>query len=237
MKSEQRHELQQNSLARWLEGTIEWCRMNAPLLVGIVLGILIVVGGITYFRHRSESRAVDEWSEFFAAAQRDDTIKLQSIGTRYAADTPGQLATLLLADTALASGVELMSSDREEAEKKLNDAKTGYFDVRNKSSDSLLKERATLGLARYYESVGMLEEAIKEYQSLAKDWPNGPFSKLAEQKIEYLQFPSTQAFAKWYREHKPLPPAPAGAAGMPNFGDLHKLPTDEKSFPAGSSQK
>lgn len=231
MKSEQRHELQQNSLARWLERAVEWCQVNAPLLLGIVIGAAIVIGGISYFRYQSESRTADEWTQFFNAAQRDDTIKLQSIGTKFAGDTPGQLANLLLADAALASGVELMSSDRQEAETKLNDAKNRYAEVRQVASEPLIKQRAIFGLARYYESVGLLDESIKEYQTIAKDWPDGPFTEISKRKIEYLQFPSTQAFAKWYRDHKPLPPAPAGTAGMPNFGDLDKLPTDEKSFP------
>jgi hypothetical protein len=232
MKSEQRHELQQNSLARWLNDAGEWCRVNAPLLVGVVVGAALVIIGVTYFRHQSEARTTDEWTQFFAAAQRDDTVKLQSLGTKFAGDTPGQLAKLLLADTALNSGVELMSSDREEAEKKLNDAKNLYAEVRSAASEPLLKQRAVFGLARYYESVGLLEESTKEYQTIVKDWPDGPFTEIAKRKIEYLQFPSTVAFAKWYREHKPLPPAPAGTAGTPKLGEFDKLPTDESSFPA-----
>jgi hypothetical protein len=233
MKSEQRHELQQNSLARWLEDTVEWCKLNAPLLVGIVLGVAVVVGGYSYFRNQSETAAIDEWSQLFAALQRDDSVKLQSLGKRYSGQTTGQLANLYLADTELAAGVELMSTDRDQAEVKLNEAKNHYADVRQTASDALVLQRAVFGLARYYETMGLLPEAIKAYDTLVKDFPQGVFTEIAKRKVEFLQFPQTQAFADWYQKHKPLPPASTIGTGMPNFGDLDKLPPDEKSFPAG----
>jgi hypothetical protein len=231
MKSEQRHQLQQNELAARLVEAVEWCKQNAPLLFGAVLGLFVVVGGISYFRHRSQAGAVAEWADFFSAAGRRDSVKLESIGVVEASEISGQLANLMLADTALVNGVDLMSTDRVAAEEQLNLAKNKYAKVRQTARDPLLKQRALLGLARYYESVGLLEDAIKEYQALSTEFSDGLFVEQAKQKIAYLQEPGTKAFATWYREHKPLPPEPAGTAGLPGLGDLNKLPTDEKSFP------
>lgn len=234
MKSEQRHQLQQNELAARLVDAVEWCKQNAPLLLGVVVGLGLTIGAVAYFRHRSQSNAVAEWSDFFSAAGRQDSVKLESIGVVAAGDVTGQLSNLMLADTALNNGVDLMSTDRAAAEEQLNSAKNRYSKVRQTASDPLLKQRALLGLARYYETVGLLEEAIKEYTTLANDYPDGLFAEMAEEKIAYLQQPGTRAFAQWYRQHKPLPPEPAGTAGLPNLDDLNKLPSDETSFPGAT---
>jgi hypothetical protein len=231
MKSQHRHELQQNELASRLVDVVDWCKQNAPLLLGAVVGVIVVIGAFSYFRHRSATGAAAEWSAFFSAAGRQDTVKLDSIGVANAGDTTGQLANLLLGDTHLASGIEQMSSDRTAAEEQLNQAKTKYSKVRQTATDSLLLQRAALGLARYYETVGLLDDAVVEYEKLTKEWSDGPFAGVAKRKIEYLQLPSTRAFSKWYAEHKPLPPSASPRGTMPGLGDLNKLPDDEKSFP------
>ena len=45
MKAEHRHELHQNELAHRLTRALEWGRVNAPLLVGIVVGAAAGVTG------------------------------------------------------------------------------------------------------------------------------------------------------------------------------------------------
>jgi len=233
MKSEQRHELQQNELAARLTILVEWCKDNAALLVGVVAGVVVAFAAVSFYRSRSQAGAVAEWSEFFSAAGQQDTVKLDSISVVRSGDVPGQLANLLLADTALNAGVDLMSSDRTAADEQLNSAKNRYYKVQQTASDPLLLQRAALGIARYFETVGMLDESIAEYEKLATKWPDGLFADMAKTKIAFLKQPSTQSFAKWYRAAKPLPPAPAGTAGMPGLGDLN-LPPDASSFPQGA---
>jgi predicted negative regulator of RcsB-dependent stress response len=234
MKSEQRHELQKNELADGLVRAAEWSRVNTPLLLGVVAGAAVVVGGYLYFHNASLENAAGQWNTFFSAAGTQDAPQLESLSVRESGTPAGQMANLLLADTALSNGIDLMSTDRSAAEIKLNDAKNRYSKVRQEAADPLLNERAVLGLARYYETLGLLDEAVKEYTTLKTSWPNGPYADMAGRKIEYLSAASTKAFANWYREHKPLPPAPMGTGSFPGLGDL-KLPTDEKSFPGGGT--
>ncbi len=234
MKSEHRHELQKNVLADRLADCVDWSRRNAQLLTGVVVGAVVVLGLFFYLRGRWQESSIAGWNEFFSAAGRQDTMQLETLATREAGTPPGQLAALMLADVALNAGVDLMNSDRTLAEERLNSAKNNYILVRDSSRDPLLKERATLGLARYYESVGLLEEAIKEYETLIGEQADGPYADTARRKIAFLKEPSTKAFAAWYREHKPLPPSPIGT-GMPDFRNLDKLPPDETSFPPPSA--
>lgn len=233
MKAEHRHELQQNELADRLTRVVEWSRVNAPLLVGIVVGAGLVLGGINYFRNSANESAVERWNSFFSAAGRQDGNALETLATREAGSLAGQMANLLLADMALSNGIDLMSTDRGAAETQLNTAKTKYAAVGGQASDPLVAQRAILGLARYHETVGTLDEAAKEYEKLVKNYAKGPYAEAAKRKIDILGESSTQAFAAWYRDHKPLPPKPTDGLGLPPLGDL-KLPSDESSFPAAA---
>lgn len=231
MKTERRHELQTNTLALWLEHKIEWCKQNSAMLAATAAGICVVVGGYYYFANRARQTELASWSTYFNALGRQDSVALETLSNRETNAPQGQMADVLLADSALSSGIELMSTDRAGAEAQLNTAKNRYDRVRKSASDPLLIERATLGVARYYECVGLLEEAISEYEKLLKDFPQGPYADPVRRKIEYLKQPSTQAFVAWYREHKPLPPKPGETPTSLKPADLDKLPTDESSFP------
>lgn len=235
MKSEHRHQLQKNELAGRLEGAVEWSKRNSQTLAGVVVGVAVTLGLFYYLKNRWEEGAVAGWNEFFSAAGRNDTSALGTLATREGQALPGQMANLMLADTEFNNGVELMNTDRAAGEEQLNAAKTKYGMVRNGSTDPLIRQRTTLGLARYYEAVGLLEDSVKEYEALMKEAADGPYADLARRKIEYLNEPATKAFATWYREHKPLPPASALGTGMPSFGEIGKLPPDEGSFPSPSA--
>src|SRR5262249_1319416 len=112
MKSEQRHELQKNELADWLVQTAEWGRVNAPVLVGVIVGATVVIGGYLYFRNMATESAAAQWNTFFTASGRQDTRQLESLSVRDSGTPAGQMANLMLADTDLANGIELMSTDR-----------------------------------------------------------------------------------------------------------------------------
>lgn len=233
MKSEHRHELQQNELAQRLTGALEWSGANAPLLVGIVVGAAVVFGGILYFRNSMNESAQSRWDTFFSAAGRQDGNSLETLGARESGSLAGQMANILLADMALSNGIDLMSTDRGAAETQLNTAKAKYEKAGAQAADPLVTQRSILGLARYYETVGKLDEAKTEYQKLVSNHAKGPYAEMAKRKVSILTDSSTQAFAAWYRDHKPLPAKPGDGLGLPPMGDL-KLPNDESSFPAGS---
>jgi len=229
MKTERRHELEKNQLADWLGHTITWCEDNARLLVGCVAGLLIIGAAFAMLSNRKEEREAKAWDSFFAArsGQSADTTALESIAKTDKDLFAGKLADITLADIALNQGLELMSTDREQAETHLTQARNHYSEVR-KAGDEHLQERAELGLARCYESMGQIDEAKAEYTKL-KGRKDGLYVDLATQKLAYLDKPATIAFAKWFRDQKPKP-RPAGT-GFLNSGNLDKMPP----FPDGTA--
>ena len=231
MKTARRHELETNELADRLAPYVDWCRANLAIILAAVLGVLVVIGGFFYFQGRSKQRAAAAWDEFFKAQSANDTNRLVGLVDQQPDTAAGLLAALYLADLDFVQGVSLMSTDRDQAEGRLNDAKNRYVHVRQAATDARIQERAVLGLARYYESMGLIDEAKREYQAV-RDMPEGLYKTEAVRKLEMLEQPSFTAFADWYRKQRPKP-KPA-ATGTFDPDDLRAVPPDESTFPAAS---
>ena len=240
MKTERRHELQQNTLADWLGRQIVWAEQNVRLIIIGLVGVVIGAGLIAYWNNSRAERRQEAWSDYLGAMESRDSVgqtkALESVANNASDLPPGQMADILLADIALNQGIDQLKTDRAAAEKKLNEAKKRYSDARNAASDQNLKDRATLGLARFYETMGLLEEATKEYRTLA-DSPASLYQLEAERKIDYLSKPATIMFAKWYRKQKlePAASASATARSVVDKDEIGKLPADESSFPGAGT--
>lgn len=231
MKTARRHELQTNELADHLGPFVGWCRANLALILASVLGVVVVVGAFFYFQGRSQERAASAWDEFFKAQSANDQSRLVTLVERQPDTTAGVLAALYLADLDFVQGVNLMSTDREQAEARLNDAKNRYVHVRQAAGDPHVRERAVLGLARYYESMGLFDDAKREYAAV-RDLNGGLYKTEAERKLKLLEQPSAVAFAEWYRKQRPKPKPTA--TGMFHPDDVKAVPPDESTFPAAS---
>lgn len=222
MKTERRHELEKNQLADGLGRAITWCEENARLLAGVVTGVLIIGAVFALLSNRKEEREAKAWNSYYTArAEADkDVAGLETVAKADGELFAGKLAELTLADIALNQGLAAMNTNRELAETQLTQARNYYLEVR-KSGEEHLQERADLGLARFHESMGQINEAKAEYKKL-KDRKKGLYVDLATQKLAYLDKPATLEFAKWFRDQKPKP-KPAGT-GLVNPSDLSKLP-------------
>jgi hypothetical protein len=242
MKTERRHELEKNQLADWLTSKITWCEENARLIAGVVAGIAII--GIVYFvlSNRKQEREASAWNTFFTANIGPDTGALETLAKNDGDLLAGQMADLRLADHFLSQGINEMSKDRAAATEKITKSKDFYSRL-EKSRTVWLQERAALGLARGYETLGMLDKAQEHYTKL-RDFKDGLYHDLAVEKLEYLGRKSTKEFAEWYKNHKPrkLPGAGAGPLvdpsrfTMPNDAAHSGLNlTPDTIFPAGTA--
>ena len=76
MKSERRHELQQNELAGWVGKFIEDIRPYATMILG---GVAVVVVGAMVWAYISGTQLAERqagWSEFHAALASEDVDEL-----------------------------------------------------------------------------------------------------------------------------------------------------------------
>ena len=234
MKTERRHELHTNALADWLGEQIERLRPYSRVAVGILLVIVVVLGLYTYLTTQSVAQTDKAWQRYFQAVdtlqQRGDPDPLTQLAqsSDFARTPVGYWSALSLADHHLNEGINQLFNDRAAAMQSLREAINEYTQVATQTQIPLLAERATLGIARAYESVNDLASARLAYEKLANE-SSGAFSAEAQQRMQDLDQDSTKRFYDWFFAATP-PRAPLGGPGMPgqrpNFGSL----PDEGSF-------
>jgi len=198
MKSERRHELQQNDLAKNLEGYWDQVKPYASWIVGgVVVGVLIAMV-ISFQRGESREERDAMWDEYYAAESTDDVEKLRELAAKHADRPLGEIATLTLADMSMAQGAQQDRAKRSEAQTKFDEAAKNYQSVAESTDDPMLKNRALYGQAQALEWMMQLEKAKEVYEQV-----EGPLAIQAEQRVAALNQPSTDKFYEMYAAYTP----------------------------------
>ena len=112
--------------------------------------------------------------------QGDIVEELNLVTDQFDDTQAGQWAALTAADIESARGVRLMFTDRAAAETSLNLAKSHYrevLDSKHAAKDTMLLRRAHFGLAQVYEAQGELDEAKKQYATVAESDKDRPWER------------------------------------------------------------
>ncbi len=227
MKTERRHELQTNELANWLGNATLFVERNARAVVGGVVALAIILIAYFYLTSESEAKRSAGWDQYFRAMQTNDVTELNDIVTNFDGSPVAAWSRLALADDNLIAGTNDLFTNRAIANDRLRAAATDYEEVVRSSAaakEQLLKQRATMGLARTYESLNELGKARELYWELAdeKRWEPPLYAAMSAQRLANLDQASTKEFYDWFAR---LQPTPATAApGTPL--DLEKLPDE-----------
>jgi hypothetical protein len=241
MKSERRHELQHNDLAEWTVRAYESVLPYRTSILGVTL--LLVVGLVAWeiWHGHSESQAFDGWNAVeipqaiyqFPAAQmpppyadQQYAAMMEQASEKYAGTPAGDWARVLTADSCLFLGQYQLMGEKEKATNLMNIAVDRYEKSLAASLGPMAHERALFGKARVLESVGKLPEATAAYQDLLKEFPQGTYKAVADQRLEQLGKPDTAEFYKAVAEYKPKvkKEAEKSAAGPSGKAENLKLP-------------
>ncbi|MBI2823630.1 MAG: hypothetical protein HYX69_02940 [Planctomycetia bacterium] len=235
MKTERRHELHTNTLANWLADRIDTLRPYSRLVAGVVLAVVVLAAAYAYFSSQSSQSRQQGWRAYFTALDKlrvlrdpQDMISLAQ-APNYQRSDVGYWAQLGLADYYYGAGVDELFADRAAAGSSLRLAVTNYTQVATQTQFPLLAERASLGLARAYESMNELEKARHYYELVISKWPEGAYAAEAKQRLDDLANDSTKRFYDWFFAQAPprQPPGGPGTPGAkPGFGAL----PDEGTF-------
>jgi hypothetical protein len=133
---------------------------------------------------------------------------------------------LTVADMHLGQGAALLYSDRAEAQKYLDQAKSAYERVAA-ADDAMLKTRARLGLAKAYESLCKPDEALKYYDLVAATEKDSAIGKSAAEAAQRLKSQEKDDFLEWFVKQTPKRPAPLPGIG----GNVPGLPGNLSSRP------
>ncbi len=233
MKSQERHELETNALAKLLA---HWTEKIGPYSSHLVFGLLAIVAVFAIWQLSKSAwsgRATEGWDRVTTTLveRNPDFDALKLAGEEYSSRLEGQLAKLVVADNELFTATYDFLSEKEQAMKALGVAEKIYNDLANEGNDSLIVGRARLGQARVLELKGKIPEAIKVYESLG-----GTFATLGKDRAEYLGKIPAEEYSTWLLDAQgAIPRRPVGLGGSMDFGaDPLQMPSVGQSEQAPS---
>ena len=225
MKTERRHELHHNVLADALENTAESLKPYAQLILGGLLAIAVVFGVYTYWSNRSQADLAHSWNSYLQASSTENIDDLRKVAEDHAGTPAAVWANLDLGDRALREGMDKLFTNRADAFDDLKKGEGYYLAAREATREPILGQRATLGLARVYESLVKLDKAKEEYARLKEHWPDSVYGPLAERRLADLQQQSTREFYDWFAAHEPKSPL-GGPLGTPGTRPPFEPPSE-----------
>ncbi len=221
MKSERRHELQTNVLANQAGQAIEKTKPFANLVLLGIAAVVVLALIFGFWQSQAQRRIATAWSEYYFAAASGDADQLAPVYEDYASTPAAGWARQAEADSQLSRGLDTFYLDRQQADDLFKSARSGYEAILDETNDSLLRSRATIGLAQVLESQGEVEKAIAEYKKLlTMEGVTQVMATEYQRRIEWLQGQDSQDFYAWYKSFNPAPAAPLN------------LPTDLGTVPA-----
>lgn len=238
MKTERRHELQQNSLATWIEDTIERLKPHATAITTGVVGA-IAIGFVYYFlTSQRTSNQLQAWNQYLQAVDEPGFDRLEELGQQYSNESVGLCSMLIAADRQLQQGVDALFGDRTAAAQDLRLALDNYSQVAQEAQDPLLIQRGLIGKAfaqesLIYDSADNLEAAKETYKKYLADFPDGVYAETAQHRLDALGRSSTAAFYDWFASQVAGTSEPAsdipGLSGDTELDTLPEGPGDSSS--------
>lgn len=237
MKTERRHELQNNDLLEWAGKYVKEVEPHSKKIVGVAIVVAVGLLAMMFMRQRAKASAEVSWTSYFAAVGQSDVEGLYEVAKKYPRTEAGAWAMQSAADINLATGTVNMYTDRAEALERLKSAQTDYEKAQGRAETNLLKQRSMMGLAQTHEALNEFEQAEGIYNGVIDSWPDTAIAKLAGDRLAVLTNPETKEFYNWFMEQKIAPPAdPLGGMQIKAPSIYDDLPGDPKlSLPAADS--
>jgi len=203
MDSKQRHQLEQNELAKWLTTQYkDWIQPNSSWLGYAVLGVLIVVAVlIGTARVNSWNRAA-AWKHYYAALQSPQAETELELVANSTSGIVGVQARLALGQRQLAEGSEMVFINKAQSIIPLEKAVDSFQRVQKGTSDPLILQQAGFGLGQSWETLAAarigddLTKAEEEYQKVADRWGDEFWGGQAKQQLATIRQPATQTVIK-----------------------------------------
>jgi tetratricopeptide (TPR) repeat protein len=230
MKSERRHELEKNELADRLATGIESTRSYLPQILG---GIgLLVVAAIAWgvYSGYSKRQASVAWTEFYFNLTRGDADSFIDVAEDHPGSSAAGWARQIAGDNYLQRGINSLYRDKAEAKDLIGKAIEAFEAVDQAGTSPDLRNKALLGLAQAYESLGDVEKASNYYQQLGKAATDPGLLSVANERLAFLTSKPGKDFYDWFSQLDPKPDAPISLPSdmltPPTIPDLQFGPTD-----------
>lgn len=214
MKTERRHELETNTLAKGLNDWSERVRpYHSAILAGIALLLLAYIGASMWSAYRA-TRERAAWDAYEMAVLRDDSdlklLQQAATGGDHDGTTMQEWAYITWADRQLHQASLAYLIDREGANERLDAISAVYRQYADDASSPEVRNRARLGLGRVSEMKNRLDEAREHYGKV-----DGAFTAVAEARIKELDANGAKEAVAWLATVELPRPTGLGGPGMP----------------------
>ena len=216
MKSEHRHDLETNVLARQLAELINRLKPHASTIstVALIVAGLVVAG--MYFNKSMAARQHEAWDAYNLAIEdprRDALDDLKQAAEQNAGTAMAELAQVTWADGKVMQASRLFISRRTIADENLAKAEATYQSLVKSASSTTIRDRAHFGLGRVYEMRNEIEKAREHYGAVV-----GGFAEMAQERAEHLAQERTVETCGWLASAAPVVRASPGVPGTtPEF--------------------
>ena len=226
MKSEHRHELQQNELRKLTRQVQPWVAAHGLQIVGAAAVALVLLIGIVWWNGNRGVAGTAGWTSVSNARSSEE---YSAIVEKHGDSLAGAWARLRVAEMNLESGVMDSFTQRDLALADLKRAKEDFEKVLASKVElpATLKERALLGLARTLEATcdGDTAPVVEAYDNLLRQFPDSIHKPHVEQRIKELQSGGAKEFYAWFHAQNPKPPefkkpADGASSSTAPFGDI-----------------
>ena len=224
MKNERRHKLAQNSLAGFLEKTINSAQDHSATIMRLVLVLVIAVLLLLLwqtFASKNKKGFYNDVKQLAAfnmleldEGQFDNTVK--SYVTKYPTGVNNATVSLLIGDIYFNRASATLAEGKRDQAIAHYETALGYYTTADKfqfkQPDSA--ESAVWGLAQTNEALAALKEgdfltaAKTYYERLCKTWTEGARFELATEQLISLNRPNIDTFLVKYRQSDPVLFAP-----------------------------
>jgi tetratricopeptide (TPR) repeat protein len=229
MKSNERHELEQNALADWIEKTGQsLSRYWKHILVALATVIVIALVG-RYLNVSAQLKARDAWQEFFAASKPEH---FELVAERYPGTAAASFARLRAADEMLQEARDNLVSDRSDALLKLDKVADLYEKLMvDTALPDQIRRQAAQGRAVALESQGALEKAKAAYQDVIERYTGDDvvLKGWAEARKRQIEQENARKFYAQLERYEP----PKPSLELPE--KLRESPTSSESMEKPSS--
>ena len=235
MKTERRHELQNNELAFLLTNFIEKYRSQAGLFGGIALLGVAAWLAMSYMSSAAEQANAGSWAAYFQATETrgGDGRQFNAVADAYGDTKAGNWAKFSAASNVLAQATQSTFINREDAKAKLKVAQTELEGLVN-VKDELLRPRAMLALAQTLESLGALggteslDQAAKQFEKVVAEFPNTEIARTAANQLDRLKANQADGWYTWFASQEPVvDPLSSGSGLFDGIGDTPSDPNVE----------
>lgn len=212
MKTERRHDLETNELAKYTAAGLEKAKPFGSQIFGAALAVFGLVILFYLWSSSQGSKEAAAWTDYALAlgSGDNDLLDLQQVALdeSHEGTKMQEWAFVTWADRQTAIATVEYLSNRESAQERLDNVSGIYEELVKGAADEQIVNRAHYGLGRVYEMQNRLEEAREQYDKV-----RGDYEVIARDRSDNLLKPEIQEACQWLASAELPKRTPTGVVG------------------------